>query len=85
MLSAAEKDVLPVNQRSMVIYEYVCHCDSRYVGRSTQRLQERITQHVPKTIRQKLLLLRNRKPTDPNQPERSQIENVQQKVRLNSN
>ena len=53
MLPAAKKDVLPANQRSMVIYEYVCHCDSRYVGRTTQRLQERIKQHVPKAIRQK--------------------------------
>ena len=56
MLPAAKKDVLPANQRSMVIYEYVCHCDSRYVGRTTQRLQERIKQHVPKTIRQKTTL-----------------------------
>ena len=53
MLPVAKKDVLPANQRSMVIYEYVCHCDSRYVGRTTQRLQERIKQHVPKAIRQK--------------------------------
>ena len=37
----------------MVIYEYVCHCDSRYVGRTTQRLQERIKQYVPQAIRQK--------------------------------
>ena len=53
MLLAAKKDVLPANQRSMVIYECVCHCDSRYVGRTTLRLQERIKQHVPKTIRQR--------------------------------
>ena len=25
-------------QRNMVIYEYVCHCDGRYVGRTTVRL-----------------------------------------------
>ena len=30
-------------------------------------------------------LLRNSEPTDPNQPEPSQIENAKQKVRLNSN
>ena len=35
MLPAAKNDVLPANQRSiMVIYEYVCHCD-------TQRLKVR--------------------------------------------
>ena len=27
------------------------HCDSRYVGRTSQRLQDRIKQHVPKSIR----------------------------------
>ena len=56
MLPAAKKDVLPANQRSMVINEYVCHCDIRYVGRTTQRLQERIKQHVPKAIKQKTTL-----------------------------
>ena len=56
MLPAAKKDVLPANHRSMVIYEYVCHCDSWYVGRTTQRLQERIKQHVLKEIRQKTIL-----------------------------
>ena len=69
----------------MVIYEYVCDCDSPYVGRTTQRLQERIKQHVPKAIRRKTLLLRNRKPINLNQPDPSQIENAKQKVRLNSN
>ena len=31
--------------------EYVCHCDCRYVGRTSQRLQDRIKQHIPKAIR----------------------------------
>ena len=52
MLPAAKKDVQPATQRSMVIYKYVCHCDSRYVGRTAQMLQERIKQHVPKAITQ---------------------------------
>ena len=56
MLPAAKKDVLPANQRSMVIYEYMCHCDSLYVGCTTQRLQERFKQHVPKAISQKTTL-----------------------------
>ena len=29
---------------------FLCHCDSRYVGRTSQRLEERIKQHVPKSI-----------------------------------
>ena len=32
-----------------VIYQFVCHCDSRYVGRTSQRLEERIKQ-IPKSI-----------------------------------
>ena len=28
----------------------MCHCDSRYVGRTSQRLQDRIRQHVPRSI-----------------------------------
>ena len=31
----------------------MCYCDSRYVGRTTQRLQELMKQHVPKAIRQR--------------------------------
>ena len=71
MLPAAKKDVLPANQRSMVIYEYVCHCDSRYVGRTTQRLQKRIKQHVPKAIRQKTTLTQEQG-THRSQPSRTQ-------------
>ena len=50
MLPTARKDVLPALQKSSVIYEYKCHCDSRYVGRTSQRLQDRIKQHVPKWL-----------------------------------
>ena len=32
------------------------YTNGRYVGRTTQRLQERIKQHVPKAIRQKTTL-----------------------------
>ena len=52
MLPVSRKDVLPTTLKSSVIYEYSCHCDSRYVGRTSQRLQDRIKQHVPKWIRQ---------------------------------
>ena len=85
MPPTAKKDVLPANQRSMAIYEYVRHCDSRYVGRTTQSLQERIKQHVPKAIRQKNTLTQEQG-TQQSQPTRTQqIENAEQKVRLNSN
>ena len=51
LLSATNKYVLPALQKSNVIYQFSCHCDSRYVGRTSQRLQDRIKQHVPKSIR----------------------------------
>ena len=54
MLPEAHKDVLPVIQKSFVIYEYKCHCDSPYVGRTSQRLRDRIKQHVPQWLRQQL-------------------------------
>ena len=48
---ATNQNVLPALQKSNVIYQFSCHCDSRYVGRTSQKLQDRIKQHVPKFIR----------------------------------
>ena len=42
---------LPASQKSNVIYPFSCHCDSQYVGCPFQRLQDRIKQHVAKSIR----------------------------------
>ena len=47
------KDAVPSIQQSMVVYEYVCRCDCRYVGRTSLRLEERINQHIPNFIRRK--------------------------------
>ena len=49
-LPATKKNVLPSHHHSNVNYQFVCHCDSRYVGRTSQRLEERIKQHVPRSI-----------------------------------
>ena len=51
LLPAIKKDVLPASLSSNVVYNFLCHCDSRYVGRTSQRLQVKIRQHVPKFIR----------------------------------
>ena len=51
LLSVTNKDVLPALPKSNRIYQFSCHCDSRYVGRTSQRLQNRIKHHVPKSIR----------------------------------
>ena len=52
LLTATIKDVLPASNHSNVIYQCLCHCDSRFVGRTSQRLQLSIKQHVPKSILQ---------------------------------
>ena len=62
MLPVVRKDVLPAIQKSFVIYEYKCHCDSRYVGRTSQRLQDRIKQYVPQWLRQQLTRPRRSQP-----------------------
>ena len=44
-----------VFHQSNIVNQFLCHCDSRYVGRTSQRLQQKIKQHVPKTIFQELI------------------------------
>ena len=52
MLPSAGKDV----------YEFSCRCEARYVGRTTQRLADRIKQNVPTSIRKKSSTVRERPP-----------------------
>ena len=56
------KDVLTAIQKSFVICGYKCHCDIRYVGRTSQRLQNRIKQHVQQSLRQQLTRPRRSQP-----------------------
>ena len=51
MLPSAKKDCVPTTQKSCAVYEFSCLCEARYVGRTTQRLADRIKQHVPMSIR----------------------------------
>ena len=50
LLPATKKDVLPSHHQNNAVYQFVCHCDSGYVGRTSQRLEERIKQNIPKSI-----------------------------------
>ena len=43
--------MLSTSLLSNVVYNFLCHCDSRYVSRTSQRLQDRIRQHLPKFVR----------------------------------
>ena len=49
-LLATTKNVLPAHHYNDIIYQFVCHCNSRYIGPTSQRLQERIKQHVLRLI-----------------------------------
>ena len=51
--TCCQKGCVTCKSKKDVIEEYVwlCHCDILYVGRTTQRLQERIKQYVPKPLR----------------------------------
>ena len=40
--SGKAKDVLPATDQSLLVYEYRCCCEQTYVGKTIQRLSERI-------------------------------------------
>ena len=44
------EESLPATTKSSVIYYYTCACEATYVGKTTQRLTERIKQHIPDRI-----------------------------------
>ena len=62
MLPSAKKGSVPTTQKSCVVYEFSCRCEARYVGRTTQRLADRIKQHVPTSIRKKSNTVREQPP-----------------------
>ena len=53
MLPRARKDPLPALSKSNVIYGFVCHCGSAYVGRTSHRLRKRMNEHVPSYFRKR--------------------------------
>ena len=61
-LPSAKKDSVPTTQKSCVVCEFSCRCEARYVGRTTQRLADRIKQHVPTSIRKKSSTVREQPP-----------------------
>ena len=61
-MHVVHKYILPTTQKSFVICEYKCHCDSLYVERISQRLQNRIKKNVPQWLRQQLTRPRRSQP-----------------------
>ena len=62
MLPSAKKDYVPATQKSCVAYEFPCRCEARYLGHTTQRLADRIKQHVSTTIMKKSYAAREQPP-----------------------
>ena len=48
--NSIHKDVLPIFNQSLLIYKFKCWCNSTYIGRTNQRLEARVRQHVPRGI-----------------------------------
>ena len=44
------KDVLPPHHMNSIIYKYTCSCGGDYIGRTSNRLDLRIKQHLPARI-----------------------------------
>ena len=49
-------------KKSCVVYEFSCRCEARYVGRTTQRVADRMKQHVPMSIKNKSNTVREQPP-----------------------
>ena len=48
--STTNKDVLPMTAFSNVIYLSTCACGHKYIGKTTQRLGDRMKQHIPDSL-----------------------------------
>ena len=50
--SGRAKDVLPIMAKSCIVYEFKCRCKQAYIGKTTQRLSDRVNQHIPAKLLQ---------------------------------
>ena len=48
--NSTNKNKLPIFKQSILIFRFVCRCSSTYIGRTCQRLEVRIRQHIPRVI-----------------------------------
>ena len=62
MRPSAKRDRVPSTQKSCIVHKFSCRCKARYVTRTTQRLADRIKQHVPMSIRKKNSAVREQLP-----------------------
>ena len=47
MFPTSNKDVLPMTDQRKIVYLFTCECEREYIGKTTQRLGDRIDQHIP--------------------------------------
>ena len=45
--SSSQKDILSIVQQSRMIYKFQCQCDADNIGRTIQRLEIQVQQHIP--------------------------------------
>ena len=48
--NSIHKDVHPIFNQSLLIYKFKCWCNSTCIGRTSQSLEVRVRQHVPRGI-----------------------------------
>ena len=48
--NSMNKKKLPIFKQSNLIYEFVCRCNSTYIGMTCQRLEVRVKQHIPRSL-----------------------------------
>ena len=51
---STHKDVIPIFQESNLIYKFQCCCNATYRGRTSQRLEVRVKQHVSRDNRNRI-------------------------------
>lgn len=45
------KDKLPRQSESFILYQFTCSCGAQYIGHTTRRLSQRIKEHYPASLR----------------------------------
>ena len=47
---SSQKDILPILEQIMLVYKFQCRCEADNIGRTIQRLEVRVRQHVPRSL-----------------------------------
>ena len=50
MFPTTSRDVLPMTDQSNIVYLSTCECRREYIGKTTQRFEYRIDQHIPQNV-----------------------------------